>query len=84
MATKIAINGGTVSCVYDDRFRPLLEALGVMHVERASNVEFNPDTRNWEATLTGDSAPIASDPNRDQVIKEEVAWIEENVICPTR
>lgn len=76
MANKIVIQDGKASCVYDDRFRPLLEALGVMEVERASEVEFNPNSRKWEATLLATGETIASGTNRNDVITAEVAYLE--------
>ena len=80
MATKIFINKSTVSCVYDDRFRPFFEALGVPVIQRASNVEFNHETQEWEAQLP-DGQTIAKGTNRDQVITDEVKYLEENNGC---
>jgi hypothetical protein len=79
MAQVITISRGSVSCVYDDRFRPLLEALGTMDVRRASEVEFNPTTREWEATLLATGEVISRGTNRNDVITEEVRWLEANM-----
>jgi hypothetical protein len=78
MATRIDIRNGVATCVYDDRFRPLLEALGVMEVHRASEVEFNPQTGEWEAKLLATGEIIASGINRNDVITAEVTWLEGN------
>ena len=64
---------GTVRAVYSDKLKNM--NLGVMAVTRASNVEFNEAAQNWEA-LTPGGELIASGPNRDDVIKEEVRVIE--------
>ena len=78
MASILKIEKGAATCVYDDRFRPLLEALGVMKIKRASEVEFNPASGEWEATLISTGQIIAHGPNRNDVITEEIRWIEEN------
>lgn len=70
---KLVVGGGWVQAVYGDRLRDL--ALGPLEVTRASNVEFNHELQQWEArTPTGEL--IASGPNRDEVIREEVKVIE--------
>lgn len=79
MANIIHISKGRVTCVYDDRFRPLLEALGHMQVKRASGVEFNPATGEWEAHLLATGELIAHGPNRNEVITAEIAWLEEKL-----
>lgn len=80
MAGKITIRGSKVACVYDDKFAPLLEALGTLEISRASNVEYNPLDKTWEAERIGTGEIIASGPNRNDVITEEVKWLEDNVI----
>lgn len=71
---KLVIDkAGTVKAVYSDKIRNM--NLGAMQVARASNVEFNETTQLWEAT-TPNGELIASGPNRDEVIKEEVHVIE--------
>ena len=64
---------GTVSAVYSDKLREM--NLGPMTVTRASNVEFNQSSQEWEATTPG-GEKIASGPDRDKVIQEEVRIIE--------
>lgn len=78
MATKISIKGGTVTAVYDDRFRPLLEAMGVLSVKRASEVEFDEATGDWVATLV-DGTEVGRGKNRADVIAAEVAYLEERL-----
>ena len=75
MASKIVISGGQASCVYDDRFRPLLEALGMMKVNRVSTVEFDPIAGDWFA-VTDLHGIIARGKNRNDVITAEIAWLE--------
>jgi hypothetical protein len=64
---------GTARAVYSDQLRKL--GLGPMKVTRASNVEFNEASQMWEA-ITPKGELIASGPDRDQVIKDEVKVIE--------
>ncbi len=64
---------GNVRAVYNDRLRGL--SLGSMEVQRASNVEFDPVSQEWEARTPGGEL-IAKGPNRDEVIKQEVRVIE--------
>lgn len=80
MATRIAIHGSKVACVFDDKFLPLLEALGTLEIVRASNVEYNPLSKTWEAERVGTKEIIASGPKRNDVITEEVNWLEKNTL----
>ena len=71
---KIKIDcSGNVCAVYSDRLREL--HLGPMEVTRASNVEFNGSTQEWEAH-TPKGELIAHGVNRDQVINREIQVIE--------
>ena len=76
MASKLVVRAGQAHGVYDDRWRPILEALGAMHVVRASEVEFEPGTGDWVATLPGTTTEIARGRNRGAVIAAEVAYLE--------
>lgn len=78
MATKITIRGGQVNCVYDDRFRPFFEALGIIQVKRATEVEFDSLSQEWIATHLATGKVIARGPNRKEVIDTEVKWLEDN------
>ena len=64
---------GKVSAVYSDVLPKL--SLGDMEVTRASNVEFNHTTQEWEARTPADEL-IAHGTSRDAVIREEVRVIE--------
>ena len=64
---------GKVGAVYSDVLPKL--GLGDMEVKRASNVEFNHGTQEWEAR-TPDNELIAHGTSRDEVIREEVRIIE--------
>jgi hypothetical protein len=64
---------GTVNAVYSDEIKKM--NLGRFEVARASNVEFNVETQEWEAR-TPAGVLIAKGPSRDQVIRDEVAVIE--------
>jgi hypothetical protein len=64
---------GTVRAVYSDKIKRM--NLGNLEVTRASNVEFNEATQEWEAITPG-GEKIASGPDRDDVIKQEVRIIE--------
>jgi hypothetical protein len=55
---------------------PLLEALGSMIITRASEVEFNHSTHEWEAKLLKTSEIIAHGKNRNEVIADEIRWLE--------
>lgn len=80
MATKIRIAGEEALAVYDDRWRPLLEALGPMKVTRATEVEFDEGTGDWVARLKLDGRIIARGKVRADVVRAEVEWLEQHVI----
>jgi len=64
MATKLIIKNGTAEGVYDDRFRALYEALGVMHIRRASEVDYDDTTGDWIARKAGTDEEIARGRNQ--------------------
>lgn len=78
MASVLKISGGTAKAVYDDKWRPILEALGVMQVARASEVEFEPESGDWVATQAGTGKEIGRGKNRADVIRQEVDYLEAN------
>lgn len=83
MASKIFIRGGQVTAVYDDRFMPIFRALGDIHIQRASDVEY--DGFKWVASrenpdVAGPSYQvIAQGPNRNEVIRQEVEYLEKEL-----
>lgn len=79
MATKLVIRDGLAVGVYSDRWRPILEALGAMQVTRASEVEYEPESGDWVATLPGTTTEIARGRNRADVIAAEVAYLEDRL-----
>jgi hypothetical protein len=62
--------------VYDDRWRPIYEALGNFSAQRATNVEFDDASTEWVATHLASGAIIGQSRNRSEVIRQEVAWLE--------
>jgi hypothetical protein len=77
MANKLVIKNGVATGVYDDRLIPLYEALGVCKILRASTVEFNHDTRQWQARACDRQGTlIASGVTRSEVIKAEIDYLE--------
>lgn len=65
---------GLIKCLYNDRF-PLAK-LGRLEVQRASHVEFNHATQQWEVRLASDPARVAfTDPSRDKCIAWEIETI---------
>ncbi len=65
---------GTIKCVYNDKF-PLAK-LGKLAVTRASNVEFNRATQQWEVRLETNPSQVAyADPSRDKCIAWEIETI---------
>lgn len=79
MATKIVLRGGGAEAVYDDRLAPLFHALGVAKIDRATDVEYDDHSRMWVATHRDTQQVIAAGPVRSEVIKQEVAWLEERM-----
>lgn len=76
MATKLVIEGSSVRGVYDDRLRPIYEALGLLRVKRASEVEYSEERGEWIAVSAETGEEIAHGPDRGEVIAAEVRWLE--------
>lgn len=79
MASLVCVRGGAATAVYDDRWLPILEALGSVEIRRATDVEWDPTTREWVATHRETGREIARGRNRAEVIHAEVAWLEKGV-----
>lgn len=82
MAARIVVSGSTAAMVYDDRWLPIVEALGSPAIERATDVEWDPVAREWAATHRATGIEIARGRNRAQVIQAEVAWLEARLGAP--
>lgn len=80
MATRIVVCGAVATAVYDDRWLPILEALGPVEIRRATDVEWDPTTQEWVATHRDTGREIARGRNRAKVIHAEVAWLEERLL----
>lgn len=76
---RVRIDGTAVRCVHDDDVMRLLQALGVVRVERASNVEYDHDTSEWVARLAGTNTIIARGADRAAVIRAEIKYLEERL-----
>lgn len=70
---------GTVEGVYNDQFRPIYEALGVLQVNRASEVEFEESSGDWVAHRVGTGVEIGRGKSRGDVIAQEIAYLEKEL-----
>lgn len=78
MATKIVLHGAQAWAVWDDRFRPIYDAMGELNVQRATEVEFDHGTGEWTAWHLASATIIARGKSRSAVIEQEVEWLEAN------
>lgn len=62
---------GTVECLWTEAL-PLAE-IGTLTVRRASTVEFNAQSQEWEVRLAGNGGVDFSNPSRARCIEWEVA-----------
>ena len=83
MSSIMILDGDGAQMVYDDRWLPILDALGPFTVTRATRVEYDHATRDWIATHINSGQEIARGRNRSEVIQAEVAWLEEHQIGRT-
>jgi len=71
MASGIVAQNGVARCVYDDRMQPIVRALpGTIDIERATEVEYSPDSQRWVAVFRPTGEVIASGPLRSAVLPE--------------
>ena len=80
IARSIVINiaeSGAISCLWTEVL-PLNE-IGTLHVQRASNVEFNPTTQMWEVSLCGSDRVDYTNPSRAVCIAWEVSTLNERL-----
>lgn len=75
----MSFHNGEVKAVYDDRLRPIFEALGEVHIERATDVEFDEASGDWVATHRATGLEIGRGKNRTQVLQQEISWLEERI-----
>lgn len=72
-------NDGSVECLWTEAIP--LESLGTLHVKRASNVEFNEATQQWEVRLaTAPDVVAYSDPSRAACIAWEIETINHQLL----
>jgi hypothetical protein len=71
----IKIKDSTAQAVYDDRLRPIIEALGTMHISRATDVEFDPPSGDWIARLRLTGQEIARSKSRAECIHAEIQYL---------
>lgn len=80
---RMIVSGSQCRAVYADALRPLAEAMGEMTVQRASSVEFDEASGEWQAMLaSGDQ--IAHGRERNEVLRAEVAWLERRLAALSR
>ncbi len=68
---------GTATCLWSDAL-PLVE-LGRLQVHRASNIEFNPDTQQWEVHIALRNNPAFTHPSRQACLDWEVQTLQATV-----
>lgn len=73
---RLVLAGPSAVAVYDDRWLPIIEALGSVVIERATDVEWDPVAREWVAIHRETRTEIARGRCRAAVIQAEVAWLE--------
>lgn len=72
---------GTGAGLYTERID--LKEIGVLDVNRASNVEFNPDTQQWDVfDYTG--TRVHSDPSREACLRWERSFFNETLPTQTQ
>jgi hypothetical protein len=79
MATMIRIRHNTAISVYDDRLRPIYDALGTKEIIRASTVEYEPSEESWVARNPETGSIIAMGQDRADVIRMEVLALESRI-----
>ena len=74
--SKLVITPAGARMVYSDKWAPLARALGQLDIQRATDVEFSAQAQQWEARHRATGAIIAAGPNRAEVIRQEVEYLE--------
>lgn len=80
MKVQISIKpDGSLFFVHDDNLAALLSE-GDARIVRASNVEPNPDTLQWEADLAPIHGPLLTGfASRGEALAAEVQWLNQNL-----
>jgi hypothetical protein len=65
--------GGSIDCLYTEAID--LRALGRLHVVRATDIRFNPDTQHWDVHAADTGKLLHSDPSREACL----AWERTNL-----
>ena len=75
MERVFVIKDGVVTSLYTEEID--LRALGTLHVERASNVEWDDNAQGWVVTLANGSKPLYEVfRTRDEAIAAEVEYLQ--------
>ena len=78
MKFAITPNGQILTMYSDDKLNKL-QRLGDISISRASNVEFNHVSKEWEARDTKSNNLLASHTSRSEALKGEVVAIEKEL-----
>jgi hypothetical protein len=76
VSRRAVVHGERLAVVHDDRWMPILHALGRVEIERASDVEYDALAQEWVARYRATGEVIARGERRADVIQAEIAWIE--------
>ena len=85
----ISPDGQQVRCLYADALLPVLQSLGEVRIQRASEVEWSRETGGWFVDLSRSGGPVVwLDPSTGQPFHERAAalafekdWLEQHN-CP--
>lgn len=80
MASVAMIGGGRLLSVYDDRWRSILESIGTLEVQRASEVEFDSRSGDWVAHEIATGREIGRSRVRADCIRQEVSELERSLL----
>jgi hypothetical protein len=77
-AELLLLPDGRVVGVYTDAID--LRALGPVHVERATTVEWAPGSQEWVATLLSTGEVIARTTSREEAVRREVTVLQQRLL----
>ena len=75
---RIFVENGEMKYLYSENGMDLRGIDDNHQINRVSDVEYNHETKEWEATLK-DGSLIASDTSRDAVLEKERLYIEDKL-----